>query len=87
VIDEEALSDLGSVVDLDSGQRPRRVGDRAWQHGNAAGVEGVRDAVGQERLDAGPADQHLDRADTERRGVALARGLDIAAQLARQARQ
>ena len=50
-------------------------------------MQRVRDAVREQRLDARPGREHLGRADAERRGVALARGGDVAADLARDARQ
>ena len=84
VVDEEALADLRGVVDLDPGQRARRVGDRARQHRHAGLVQRVRDAVGEQRLDARPgrersppgrrrAPRGRARARPRRRGAAPAR--------------
>ena len=50
-------------------------------------VESVRDAVGEQRLHPGPAGEDLDRADTARRRVAVARGGDVGADLADDAPQ
>ena len=50
-------------------------------------VAELNKAVGEQRLDPGPAGEHPDRADTERRRVALAGGREIAADFARQARE
>ena len=44
-------------------------------------VEGVRDAVGEQRLHARPAGEDLDGADAARRGVAIAGRGDVAADL------
>ena len=64
VVDEEALADLRGVVDLDPGQRPRGVGDRARQQRHAGLVQRVRDAVREQRLDARPGREHLRRSPT-----------------------
>ena len=45
-------------------------------------VEGVGDAVGQERVDAGPQREHVERPHAARRRVALVDGVDVAAELA-----
>ncbi len=72
VVDEQALADRRRVVDLDPGQRPGNVGDRPRQHRHTGAVDGMRDTVRQQRLNPGPRRDHGDRADAERRGVALA---------------
>ena len=48
-------------------------------------VQRVADPVRQDRLDAAVAQQHLDPSDAVRRGVALLRGGQVVAQLARHA--
>ena len=82
VVDEEVVADLRRRVDLDPGDRAAGEGDRARRHRHAGVVERVRDAVGQQRLHASPAREDLDRADPSRCRVTVARGRDVAADLA-----
>ncbi len=84
VVDEEPGADLGGVVDLDPGERPREVGERARKHRHARAVERVGDAMGQHGLDPGPAREHLEPSHAERGRIALARRLDVATHLAHQ---
>ena len=54
---------------------------------HAGVVERVRDPVGEQRLDSGPAREDLDRADAARRRIAIAGRGDVAADLVHDAAQ
>ena len=64
------------------GQHAARVGDGVRHDRHARLVHRVRDAVGQQRLDAAVGEEDLEPADSARRGVALLRGGQVLAQLA-----
>ena len=57
------------------------VRDQPRQQRHAGVVEGVRGAVGEERMDARPGREDLERADVARGRVAAARGGDVAPHL------
>ena len=78
---KKSRADRRRRVDLDPGDRAAREGDRPRRERHAGLVERVRDAMGEQRLDARPAREDLDRADPARRGVAVARRGDVAADL------
>ena len=59
VIDEEAAADLGAGMDVDAGRRVRELGDDAGQDGRAELVERMREAVIDDGLHSGKAEQHL----------------------------
>ena len=63
VVDEQAVADPRRRVDLDPGQRARHVGQRARDDRHVRGVERVRDAVREQRVQAGPAREDLGRRD------------------------
>ena len=56
--------------------------DQARQQRHAGGVHGVGDAVGEQRVDAGPGGDDLGGLDAARGRVALARGEDVTPDLA-----
>ena len=74
-------------MDLDPGQRARDVGQRPRRHRDAGAAQRVRDAVGQQRVDAGPGGEDLGGRDALRRRVAVARRRDVAADLSGDAAQ
>ena len=81
VVDEERVADPRRRVNLDSGHRPRKRGDKARQQWHAGAVQSVRDAVGQERVHPGPGGEDLrPRYAARGRVAALCRG-DVAADL------
>ena len=81
VVDEQPLADLRRRVDLDPGQRAREVRERARRHRDAGGVQRVRHAVHEQRVQARPAGQDLGGRDAGGRRVALAHGRHVAPQL------
>ena len=87
VVDEQAVADLRGRMDLDAGHRARRQRDRAGDERDAGIVQRVGDAVGQQRVDAGPAREDLERRDAARRRVAIAGRGEVAADLAGDPRQ
>ncbi len=76
---------LAAGMDLDPGDGAARERERAGSHRDTRLVDRVRDAVGQQRLDAGPAGEDLDRADPARGGIAIARGGYVRGDLVRDA--
>ena len=82
VVDEQPVADPGGRVDLDPRQRAREVGQRARHRRHARGVQRVRDTVRQQRVQAGPADEDLERRDVPGRGIALAYRGHVAPQFA-----
>ncbi len=72
---------LGGRMDLDPGERPRDERDRARQQRHFGCVQGVGHAVGEQRLDARPGRDDLERLHAARRGIAVARDGDVPAQL------
>ena len=80
VVDEEVVADPGGRVDLDPGDGAGR--RRARRDDRDAGlVQGVGEAVGEDRLDPSPGGEDLERAGVAGRGVAVARGGDVGADL------
>ena len=77
VVDEQVGADPGRRMDLDPGHRPARVGERHRHQRHPGLVQGVGDAVGEDRLHAGPVHEDLGGADAARRGVAIARRGDV----------
>ncbi len=77
VVDEELRPDLRRRVDLDPGDGAGQVGDRPRRQRHPGLAQGVGDAVGEQRLHAGPAGEDLEGGDPLRRRVAVARGVDI----------
>jgi hypothetical protein len=82
VVDEQPLADPRRRVDLNPGQRARHVGQRARRERHPRARQRVRDAVGQQRVQARPAGDDLGRRDVPRRRVALTHGRDVPPQLA-----
>jgi hypothetical protein len=85
VVDEQPAADLGGRVDLDPGEHLRDVGQHARCERHAGLVEGVRDAVREQRLHAPHREQDLRAADAARGRVALLGGREVLAHLARHA--
>ena len=83
VIDEEALAYVRPGVDLDSGDRACEHRDRARDDRHPCIIEGVRNPVGEQRVDARPGGEDLNRTDAPRRRVAIAGGEHISTQLPR----
>ena len=83
VVDEQRLADLGRRMDLHTRDHAAGVGQRARRQRQAGVVQRVRHPVGQQRLHAAIGDQDLSAADGARRGVAVLRGGQVGAHLAR----
>ena len=82
VVDEQALADARRGVDLDARCSARvSIESRRGSSGTPASLQRVRDAVGEQRVDAGPGGEDLRRRDAARGGIALARGEHVAAHL------
>jgi hypothetical protein len=87
VVDEEAVADPGVRMDLDVRERAREEGQHARRQRHPVLLEGVRDAVRQQRLHAGPGGEDLERADPAGGRIArMGRG-DVPPQLSRDAPQ
>jgi hypothetical protein len=82
VVDEEAASDPGGGVDLHPGHDLHEVRQHARNERYAGLVQGVRDAVRQDRLHAPVGEQDLQAADAARRRIALLGRGEVLAQLA-----
>ena len=78
VVDEELAADPRRRVDLDPGHRAGQVGDRPRRQRHPGLAQRVRDAVGEQRLHAGPAGEDLEGRDPLRGRVAIARRGDVA---------
>jgi hypothetical protein len=72
-------------VDFDPGDRTARVGERTRSERNAELEHSVCEAMSEQRVNAGVGEEHLEAAESARRRVALARGAEVVAQLARDA--
>ena len=83
VVDERAAADVGRGVDLHSGQGARGRGQQARRERDARIVHHVGDAVGEQRLHAAVGEEDLDPAHVAGRGIAVLRGGEVLAQLAR----
>jgi hypothetical protein len=79
VVDEEAPADLGARVDLDSREPAAQLGDSAPDQAPAARPEGMRNAIEQDRLEAGIEQRHLEAIAGRR--VAGDHGIDVFAQI------
>jgi hypothetical protein len=73
-------------MDLDSGERSAEHRDEARQQRHARGVERVRDAVGEQRVDAGPRGEDLGGPNAAGGRIAIAGGDDVSAELFRDPR-
>ena len=82
VVDERLGADARGRVDLDPGDRPGRVGERERHDRHARLVKRVGHAVDKDRLHTAPAGEDLERPDAARGRIALARGREVAADLA-----
>ena len=87
VVDEELVADPGRGMDLHPGYRPAGVRDRHRHPRHPGVVERVREAVREDRLDAGPVHEDLGRANAARGGVAVPRRRNVRADLAGDASQ
>ena len=86
VVDEEPVPDAGGRVDLDPRRRAAEGRERAGDERDAGPVQRMGDAVGEQGVDAGPQRQHLERPHAARGRVAVVDGVDVAANLAEDAR-
>ena len=83
VVDEEAAADRRRGMDLDSGDRARDRRDQPRQHRHAGAVQGVREPMGEQRVDARPGREDLERADVAGGRIAALRGADVTPDLRR----
>ena len=81
VVDEEALADLGSGVDLHAGRRPGGLRQQPGRQPGTGGPQAVREPVHPNRVQARRGQRHLDAA--ARRWVTRDRGVEVATDLAR----
>ena len=78
---KNSRADRRRRVDLDPGHRPGQVGDHPRHERHAGLAQGMGEAVGEQRLHAGPAEQDLEGGDALSGRVAIARGSDVGAHL------
>ena len=69
VVDDEARADLRRRVDLDPGHRARERRDQPRQQRHAGAVQRVREPMGEQRVQARPRGEDLQRADVPGRRI------------------